>query len=397
MSTEAQVMKEEGTMGGNSSVTGQLAALEGLVSPEFMNQMRGEAETQAPVTHQAQPVVSAPVVEAPVVENRVQNTSAEPATENTSSSSLEVESPIFGGKKVLNAKKEDAIPDEVLGKLDPDALKEFIKPFGLDDPNKLKDAVNKWRSDAQKVPEIQGKIEKYEKVWNEMPEDIFEAIHAWGRGEDYRKVFSSRPQLDYTKDAKDVSEQQLVDSYMPGQFTTEEWEEYSDRDGSAAVKKAINMAIQQSQEKFSLDKNKFVNGRANLVKQQTERMQQFEASAKSSVSSLTSALPDVDPSYVSSIERSLVSGGVNSLFYDKDGNLLPDAAIKFSMAQDGLHLLNQIKSQTAHQVETNVNQQILTRSAETVRGKGAAEIGKPGAQAQNYLNSVVPTVKKSTY
>lgn len=249
------------------------------------------------------------------------------------------------------------------------------KKFGVDSMDKAFESADKWRQDSQKLVEVQKRTSQLEDIFNRMPEELYAGIEAWGKGQDWRPVVTSRPAFDYTLPAEKQDKKSLVETYFPGEFTEDNWNEYKDKDGDPAIKKAIGLAERQAQQAYVNDQTKFSNQRATLEKQAQERQALVTSSVKGSVDQLKTAFPDLSESLVTEIEKDLSSGAYRSLFVDQNGAITPEGATRLALARFGKEAIDAISKSRANQAVSKEREEILSRTPEKLdqKGSGASE------------------------
>lgn len=314
---------------------------------------------------------------------------AEDATENFVETSLGKIN-LGGSKKKNEPAKFEKVED----------IEDYIKKrYGVDSMEKAFESSDKWRQDSQKLVDVQKRTTQLENIFQQMPEELYHAIQDWGNGKDWRKTVTSRPAFDYSQPAEKQDSKMLVDAYFPGEFSENDWKEYNDKDGDPAIKKAIGIAVKQSQQAYVVDKDKFSNQRAAIQKQAEERQTLLTTSIKSSVEQLKTSFPDMPQNVVTQIESDLVSGGYRSLFFDENGAITPDGATRLAMARFGKEAIDAISKARANEAVSNERLETLSRTpdkAEQKGGSGASEnMVRP--DVQKFIDANISFERKNTY
>lgn len=272
------------------------------------------------------------------------------------------------------------------------------KKFGVDSLEKVFEVSEKWRADSQKLVEVQKRTTQFEQIFEKMPEELYHAIQDWGNGKDWRKTVTSRPAFDYTLPAEKQDKKALVETYFPGEFSEDDWNNYTDKDGDPAIKKAIGIAEKQSQAAYVNDQTKFSNQRALIQKQAEERKALLTSSIKGSVEQLKTAFPDLPASVVTEIEQDLTSGAYRSLFFDDNGAITPEGATRLALAKHGKDAIDAISKSRVNQAVSNERLETLSRTPEKLeqqKGSGSSETAvRP--EVQKILDSI-SFEKKNVY
>ena len=281
-----------------------------------------------------------------------------------------------------------------------DDFKAFVKQkFGVNDPSTLiEKSIPEWRKGAQEAAEFKKKVTAMETLFEKMPEELYEAVQAWSQGKDYRKVIEDRPKIDLTADPKKVEPKKLVDQYFPNQFTAEEWEEYNSGEPSPQLKKAIDIAISQGQEKLAFDQQRIRQMRADAQTRVAEETRLFNESVSRSVSNLKSQLPDIADSLVTDIEKDLTSGGYKNLLYDDKGQYTDDAAYRIMLMKIGHELIQATKNKVEAAAVSKAREDILVTVPAAAQPVGTPPQGNQLSKGvEDFLKSVVPQTKRNHY
>ena len=318
------------------------------------------------------------------VNSETQNESNDPNVEsddsgeqNTEEKETFIESEVFGGKlKINNEKKEAPKAFET-----PQEVNDFIKSnMGFDN---LESLVDDYKASQEKIKgyeDIGAKYDHVANLINNMPDELYQAVDAFNRGDDWREKLVSRPSLDFTKDVSNLSEKQLVDTYFPGEFTAEEWEDSKSEDADIGTKKAIQLAVSQSKQKFLNDQEELKGVRQAAVDRvkkdeeaQAEKVKAFEASVNRSVENMKSNINGVADSYIEKIKSELTLDNIAKAFLNEDGTLKEDAATRYTMALHGQGMIQQYQTVANHKAETQERQKILERTPEQPKAKNKTE------------------------
>lgn len=320
-------------------------------------------------------------------------TEPNPGVENKTEETF-IETPL--GKISVNGTKKPSEPMK-FEKVE-DLEGHIKKKFGVDSIEKVFESSDKWRADSQKLVEVQKKTSQFEAIFEKMPEELYAGIEAWGKGQDWKKVITSRPSFDYTLPAEKQDKKALIETYFPGEFSEDDWNNYNDKDGDPAIKKAIGIAEKQSQAAYVNDQKKFSDQRAKIQRQAEERQALLTSSIKSSVEQLKTAFPDLPSNVVTEIEKDLVSGAYRSLFFDDNGAITPEGATRLALAKHGKDAIDAISKSRANQAVSNERLELLSRTPEKLeqqKGSGSSETAvRP--EVQKILDSI-SFEKKNVY
>jgi len=300
-------------------------------------------------------------------EKKEDNTEEQPLDESNkeepNEDDLFIESPIFGGKQGINKKKEAESEDFTAELKDTEALSKVIsEKTGYSNLNELIESSLKFKEVETQVQEVSKENENYKKVFESIPSELYQSIDLFLKGQDWKTPIISKPNLDFSKDIDSVDEKSLVDNYLPGQFSQEEWEDYGSEDADPGIKKAINLAINTAKSKFEADKKDLDSFRTNQVELANERAQKINSSVEKSIEYLKKNIEGIDDGYIAQAKANLNIQKINEMLFNEDGTFKEDAALKLSYAEHGHDIMKQYKNIIQHKAETNERQAILERT-----------------------------------
>lgn len=310
-------------------------------------------------------------------------------------SSLKIKSPIFGGEKELGAKKKTEAPKlEVAA----DVNKYIKEKTGVDDIQTLVDNFSETREKLSNFDKVEAEKKNLEEIFQKMPTELYQGIEAWTQGKDWKSPILSKPNLDFTKGLENQNEKDLVESYYPGQFSKEEWDDYNSDDKDPGVEKAINLAIRTAKEQFTLDKGKMDDYRTNQLTQAEEFNKKMATSVDKSLEHLKGSIEGIDDGYIKQIKNDLNIAKLNELFLNSDGTFKEDAALKITMATQGYDLLEQYKTIAKHTSQTEERQEILDRTPKTPKPTTKKEDKGEGVrpEIQQQLDELMKGTKKQS-
>jgi hypothetical protein len=189
---------------------------------------------------------------------------------------------------------------------------------------KLFKSVDGWRKDAQKLDDAEVKLQKFNESFENMPDNLFNAVNAWANGDDYEKSFATgTKRFDYSKPFAEQDQWEMLNHYFPDTYTKDDLN-YDDTDPT--VKKGIQMAEKQ----YDFDRNTFEKNRAQYLEQAESKKSASTSSIKSSVEALGDVFPDMDKNAVNKIRGIMQNGDLSGLLLNKDGTWNQEAATKIA-------------------------------------------------------------------
>lgn len=309
---------------------------------------------------------------------------------------LVIESEIFDGG-VLNLGDKE-VKDKTEYSAD---VTKFMSDFGYESPEALKAVLDEHATYSNEIKELNTKIAGNDEIFKQMPKEMYNAVTAYFNGDKDWKNHVNDDSVDYAKDVASYNTKDMVDSFFPGEFTKEDWEEFNDVDGDVNIKKAINIAYKDASGKFELKQNEITNYQSGLAQQQADSRLVVDNSIGSTIGNLSTQMKGLSEPYVSSIESKIRNNEIMSLFYEKDGSLKQDAAHRFILAQDGNDLIEKYKKLYTVQAHNKATQEILDRSPSTPdKTQGGSSTTKTEAKSpvQQGLDALEARFnKKSTF
>jgi len=292
-----------------------------------------------------------------------------------------VESPVFGGKKTIGKKEDEAAPIEFEGS---EVANKYIKEkTGHDNLESLVGSSLKLQEKAEEYDALSQKAANYESVFENMPAQLYEAVDQFLKGGDWKAPITSKPNLDFTKTLDNQSEKSLVENYMPNQFTDEDWSDYKGDDVDLNLKRAMDIAINTAKSNFEKDRNEIESLQTTRLNEARENEKKLNASVDNSIEYLRKNIEGINDNYVKQLKGNLNVAKLTEMFFNKDGSFKEDAALKMVMAEDGYSMMNQYKTLAERQAETKERQQILVRTPESPKAK------KKGAENEGTVSKEV--------
>jgi len=336
-----------------------LNALAGFTSPNFGGAYKPSEEIVDMVSNKfsSEETTATETTTKETTATDTETTSTTETTEETTSTDsgkeeeeLSIDSPFFGGKKVIEVKKEEKKDELKVENLE-ELNTQLKEKFGIEDISSLSEQISTWKEKEKSLGEISEKLTNAEKLFESMPSDLYQLVQLHVSGEDWKKGLAN-PSLNFEKRIEDYKDKELIDVLYPGQVTDEDWEEYHDEDGDGRVKKMVGVLLDQAKSRFTETKKQRDEMAKAAIENAKKEQERYERSVEISSKKLSSQIEGIDSNYIKSIEDQLKTpGGIAELFFDKDGVLKEDAALAFAMAKDGYTLLDQYKKVIQKQTE----------------------------------------------
>jgi len=267
--------------------------------------------------------------------------------------------PIFGSK---NLAVKPVIRDFVET---PKELEEVITKFGVKDLGEFEQKVEGWKQIEEKYVEQSKQVENFESLLSTLDPRLYFALQKAAKGEDWESEIAKSPSIDFSKSADQIDKQKLVETFMPDEFTADDWEEYNDPHGDSSIKKAINIAYSSSKEKYEAKKGEF-NSKIETEKNRgVETQEKFNESLGKSVDFVKQQMSDIDQGYLNGVVGKITKEGIVNSFYNSDGTLKETAIASFIRSTDEYE--NFVKIRINNAVKEAVNrerQNLLERGQE---------------------------------
>lgn len=295
---------------------------------------------------------------------------------------LSIEHEIFGGKRSFKKKEEKPAAENL------DQVNSHIKEsLGFESMDELNSKVEEWKKLETTHVETTERLSNVEKLFEILPPELYQAVTAVANGKDWRTVLSETPSVDFRKEIDQYKDEEIVNAFYPGEISEDDWEEFNDEDGDPRIKKSIGILVKQAKEKFVTTKKDIETKSVNSVKEAQQTQERYDKSITGSVGKLSSQIEGVSETYIKNVEKELKNpASISKIFYNEDGTLTEGGALAYVMAKDGFGLLEKYKAVIQRKTETEVNQDILLRGANSpsgTRGTGSGEMKvRPEVQAE---------------
>lgn len=292
-----------------------------------------------------------------------------------------ITSPIFGGEKTINSKQEKSDPIAYDGA---DVANKFIKEkTGYEDLESLISGSLNLQEKASGYDDAVKESKGYSDLFKNMPAELYEAVDSYANGKDWKTELSSRPNLDFAKNTDDHSSKSLVDNYMPGKFSNEEWEEYKGDDCDVNLKRAMDMAVSSSTDNYDSDRKGIESLRDKRIQDYDAKQKIMSNSVDNSIEFLKKNIEGIDSNYVDKLQKDLSIDLLTEMFLNSDGSFKEDAALKVVMANDGYKMIEQYRGIAERKTETKERQEVLLRTPDKVKAK------KTGSEVNSPVNKNV--------
>lgn len=375
------------------SVAALADAMQGMPGAKTILKDLGQEALKAGVIVEEKVNSATPQPEVPIVDTKIENAeNNSQVANNGNGGNIEKKPENNAENNNQQASENDVIEheeyDPILGKVkttfkkgefasDIKGLGEFVKKeYGQeisDFPQLqkfLKGSVAEWRAQAQKARELSEQVQKYEGIFDSMPEDLLNGVKSFFEGDsDWKSKVVNASKIDFSKPLSEISSRELIEYYFPGEF--------DDEDFKAEEKpKAILLAEKAAKDKFNIDKKSREEMSAKQIRDAEARQTARKTSVASSLTSLKESFPSLDASVEKQVKSVLESGDISSLFFNKDGSVKPDAAEKLMMAMHGKKTVYKLVSIASKKAETATNEDILTRGADERKEKTSSSQGQ---------------------
>ncbi len=281
-------------------------------------------------------------------------------------------------------------PEQILDVVKKDFGQEYK---GIEELPKFFESAKKWRNDSQAYEKTKAEYDNIVNVLENTPSDILEAIQKYHKGEDYMKAFENRPAFNFDLPVEKQDIEALVKHYYPNEFADEDFKEGNETP-------ALKIARQASIDKYNYTKSTRDNERATRESNATKQLESIKSSVSGSVNYLKQSFPDADQDVVTDISKTLEGGiqKVAELLYNNDGTVKPEAAEMLMMLKHGKSEISRMMQVAANQAESKVNEDIVTRGADTKKPVRTGAIpDKISEGAMEQLNALKVFKPKQTF
>lgn len=310
----------------------------------------------------------------------------------------EIDNPFVSKKQ--KEEKEIDLKDLKIDNIEP--LQALFKETGIElkDAKDLKLVADKFIENQSQLTEVQGEnqnLKDYKLVFESLPADIFDVVHAYLNDKDYRQAMRSYASsyVDFTQPFDKQELQNVMNHYYPGKFSAEDFE---DVDNDPKMKQLITV----TQERFNNDASRIEKQKTEYTNSLNERKQLYEQQYKVAIDNLKKQ--DFANDRVVKDVSNILKGGLGAivgLFTDEKGNLSADAGEKLSYllySKDAINYYANLASKKASKKAVSEHvEKTVSRSSGGTRTKKGENENPDVAKAQEVINQMIPKQPKSNF
>ncbi len=347
-------------------------------------------ETIPPVTPPAEttPPVTENTTEPPVIDNTTQGKEGDTPPEQP----LSIKSDIFEGGS-LDVGGKTTPPKEYS-----EEINKFATELGYGSPAELMTGLEGFKTASPEFETTKKQLTELQQTIQGLPAELYNSITSFYKGEeDWRSKVTSQG-LDFTKGIDSFNDKSLIDSYYPGKFSSEDWDEYKAEDGDVNVKRAMDMALDTAKNSFVVKQTEINGYQASVLENQTKSQELVNNSISQTMSNLSAQMKGLDPAYTNSIQSKIQNREILALFYNQDGTLKSDAAHRFILAQDGANLIEQYANYHKVQASNQATQEILERTSDTpdkTQGGSSTVTADNRSEVQKHIDTLTGNLGKT--
>jgi len=258
---------------------------------------------------------------------------------------------------------------------------------------KLANNIGSWRNDSQQTAELSQQVNGYEELFTKMPQELVSAVNAWRQGRSYQEVlYSQSPEIDYNKSFDSHDQLVMLNKYFPGAYTAEM---LVDKENEQ-IQKALGASLKAAQNQFARDKEAIDEKRV-AIEQDVERSNKdLTASVDHSVNHFKQTFPAASSSAEKTVKKILSSGDLRGLFFDANGNFLPDAAVRVFMAKFGQKEVESLVSNAKVKAANSATQKTVKQVMKDQPAPGSQQNKTPDGEQSDTVKSVAKMVSGLT-
>jgi hypothetical protein len=355
-----------------------------------------QANTEAPVNN-----------EAPAADNvAAEESGNEPQTGDEAPAENTLDSEMFSMKA---DEKTEENKGEDLGFDSFEDFDNFLSEsdFGITKDN-IREKLPELIDSSKKFEEVSKQNENLNAVFDNMPEDLFNAVKAWSNAEDYRSVINSAPKIDFEKKFEDHDQKEMVDSYFKGKVSEEDWEEFNDSDGDPDVKEKVESYLELAKGKYDLSQSKFNHEKStyedNAKKTLAVRQQAFSKSRENFPEAFKDTPLELKEDFIADVDKKLQTHqSILDVFVNPDGTLKENAHEMMGMATGGKSVVVQQAKAIRNKMLSQAREEVLDNTPDSAQIQKTGDQGsQTNAQveqqkADDYVASILGTQEKKTY
>tara|TARA_R110000772_G_scaffold1095_2_gene3869 strand:- start:8700 stop:9971 length:1272 start_codon:yes stop_codon:yes gene_type:complete len=273
-----------------------------------------------------------------------------------------IDADLFGAEE----NKENTPPaNEELAKTF-ESIAPLLKEHGIEDPNTLPDVLKDYKVQKEEATKLNTELNGVVQALESLDPDLIEAMKLNEQGEDWRGRLGIKG-VNFSSNLDKIEDRTLVDHFLPNQISNEDWEEYSSEDCDPNLKRFIDQSLSTAKEKFTNEKTRRESQSADMVLQAKKTQELIDQSRETSIANMKQRFPRADDNYIKEVSALATPENVLKMFFNDDYSLKEDAITKITMAQKGTGLVDSYEARLKREIETELNQEILSRGADIPR------------------------------
>lgn len=369
-------------------IPNELAALQSMYSAEDFGKMVEEYQKTLKPIEQVQTQVTTevkPIEQTTTIKEEVKPQEVKPHDFG--------DNPLVADLNKIAAHEPTTQTFEKLEDIFPYLTKETgVEIKGAEDINKLVSTYKETQNNLSKVTDEYQKAKQVEDFFTKMPDDLFGIVTAYANNQDYRAEMHKNINntIDYSKPFEQQDLKKLLFIYDSENFTSdkfstdEDYQEFKESDYGKAISKLVK-------DRFEKEKSVFVDNRTRFMQKSDEIKKKLEASVETTVGDLKTSIPYFKEAQINDVTKTLVGGqnAILSLFFNADGTYTKDAAKKISMIKFGEQAIEKQKEFIRKRLETQVNEELITRGADQPPIKTNGNSGLDSLKADNEARTIV--------
>ncbi|HKZ39096.1 MAG TPA: hypothetical protein VJ184_15645 [Chryseolinea sp.] len=233
----------------------------------------------------------------------------------------------------------------------------------------LVNSISTFRKQAQEGANVKGKFDELVNIFENLPTPIKNAIHAHSKAEDWRSSIANQLNapdfdVDYDRNKQEI----LVKYYFP-----DDYKEIMDDEEDEDKEKSLRPFEKLAKIQFEKDKREYEKERDTIIKEAAEREKKAAASLGISVQSTFSKYPGIEASAVDKAKSILTGNSLGGLFFDKDGNYLPEAVERVIYIQSGEDMVKNAMKNGLKAGRLEATEDVLELKDEKIKTSKATE------------------------
>lgn len=225
-----------------------------------------------------------------------------------------------------------------------DDLTKYTKDrFNIDKPEKLVEAAQKWRKQAQEGSEHKKKLEDLQEAVKTLPTTLLNAMEDFHNGQDWHKNLMRNGEIDYNRDFKDQNIQKLADHLMPEKYDFNDPDSENYIDLSNPNDKATKLLVSTLADKYNTNKQRINDERTRIMESQKQRAAALSESSDQSLDDLRDRYKNIPKAQFKRVTDAMKNGSaMTPLLIDDNGRYKPDAAEQLHYMMHGKDIVAQL-------------------------------------------------------